>query len=89
LLVFGLPETGYPLTKSGSIEPLGPGLKILFADWWRWLAIAALVVTVHAVSFAQWAGSNPNGADPAEQPDGGTLRPHDRSARPRCSPAGP
>jgi Family of unknown function (DUF6498) len=57
LVVFGLPELGYPLTKSGSIEPLGPGLKILFADHGRWLAIAALVVTVHAVSFAQWAAA--------------------------------
>lgn len=57
LLLFGLPELGYPVTKSGSLEPLGPGLKILFADRWRWLAIAALVVTVHAVMFAQWAAA--------------------------------
>jgi hypothetical protein len=55
LLLFGLPELGHPVTERGSYGPLGPMVQTLFANREGWLALAAIVVTMHAVSFVKWA----------------------------------
>lgn len=55
LLLFGMPELGHPLMERGSYGPLGPMVQTLLGDREGWLVIAAIVVTMHAVSFMRWA----------------------------------
>ena len=55
LLLFGMPELGHPVMESGSLSPLGPMVQTLFGNREGWLAVAAIVVTIHAASFMRWA----------------------------------
>lgn len=54
LLLFGMPELGHPVTQRGSFGPLGPMVQALFGNREGWLALAAIVVAMHAVSFVRW-----------------------------------
>lgn len=54
VMLFGMPEMGRQAMDGGFYGPLGTMVQTLFGDGEGWLAIAA-IVTVHAVSFVQWA----------------------------------